>query len=81
MKKIKVKLFGPLREKAKSDCIELTVSPPVTPGKILNLTGEVLNLTDDEKVLLRIASRERYLSQDEEIMENEIYLIPPVGGG
>ena len=79
-KKVKLKLYGPLREKA-GDFIWVTVEGKITHNEIIKKLAEILKLNEEQKNSIRIAGNSGFLKNGEEIKDSELHIIPPVGGG
>ncbi len=79
-KKVKLKLFGPLK-KREEDFLIVTIKDNSTVSDLLNEIAEKLNLTDAQKNSIRIANDKGFLELEENIKDEELFLIPPVGGG
>lgn len=77
-----VRLFGPAREAAGRDAVEVEVDPPATAGSVLD---EVARTHPELVPLLsrsRVAVDRAYVDPDTPVdAGREIAVLPPVGGG
>lgn len=77
-----VQLFGPAREVAGASTATLTVDPPVTAEELL---GALVAARPELRALVaraRVAVNRAYVAPDDLLAaDDEIAIIPPVGGG
>ncbi len=77
---MKIYLFGPLREKY-GEWINVELESPIFVGELINKIGEELKLSQGQKASLKVATKEKYLKESDILKDDEVLIIPPVGGG
>lgn len=74
--RIRVRLFGPLAERAGRDSLEVTVSEPTVRAAVAAVPGLEIDRT------VRFAVNTDYAEPETRLKEGDtVSLIPPVGGG
>lgn len=77
-----VLLFGPAREAAGSDRATVEVTPPATAGEVLAALGRTHPRLAELLPRSRVAVNRRYVDVATPVTaEDELAVIPPVGGG
>ncbi len=85
MKKLKVRLFGAFRKYIPGGELELEVPEKILVREVKSLLAQNLHLYDFTEAQLvydsAVATDDRVLQLDEEVMDSQIAILPPVCGG
>ena len=77
---MKIYLFGPLREKY-GEWINIELESPTTVSDLIKQIGKKLKLSQRQEASLKVATKEKYLKKSDTLEDDEVLVIPPVGGG